>query len=666
MELQLHRGAAHSRSHLLASARREAALALVFLGAAFMLGSNPSSPAPAPVRPNTNTWRAGILRSGVLTVRLEAKEALYQIYGPRHGPMIVEAFAEAGKPASVPGPLVRASVGTEVRLEIHNALAKPLTLLVPTVMRGAADKGVTMDSIVVAPGGDGVLTTRPTVPGDYVYRATLPTASSSFRHLAGLLAGALIVDSAKASPAPHEHVFVIMPVWDSLRTACVDSAPRSNPCNVGRIQYTINGRSWPNTERIAATVGDSLHWHVISAGADVHPMHLHGFYYRIDSYSMPSSDPRARPMIGQLVATQNLTPLAGMSISWSPDRPGNWLFHCHFSIHLRADSISAGPDDPHMRDMSGLVIGVNVAPRPGVQVAGEPVGPARHLRLIALEDSSDVGPGRMVLPSMHFVLEDGGRRVDAGSDFSPELDLERGQPVAITIVNRMAEPTTIHWHAVEIQDSYMDGAAGFSGAGTHLAPMIAPGDSFIARFTPPRSGTFMYHAHVDDDREQSAGLVGALIVRDAGTTPSPDDHTFFLKSSRLIAGSSDPAEINGQLHPDTVVIHAGRPARFRLISLTAHHNSAVSDFQLQAIDDPEIDAGWTTLQWQPIARDGMDLPEKWRAVRDAEQTVSIGETYDFEYTPKHPGMLRLLVSGVTPRGPARKPLIAVPIRVERP
>ncbi len=665
MELQRHRSAAASRSHFLRSVLHQAAPAVVLLGAVFIPGYSPGSSGPELVRPNANTERAGVLRNGVLTVRLDAKEALYHIYGPRRRPMAVEAFAERGKPAVMPGPLVRATSGTEIRLEIHNALAKPITLLVPTIMRGEADRSATMDSIVVAPGGDGVLTTRPTVPGNYVYRATLPTASSKFKHLAGLMAGALIVDSAKAPAAPHEHVFVIMPVWDSLKTACVDTAPRSAACDVGRVEYTINGRSWPNTERIAATVGDSLHWRVISAGADVHPMHLHGFYYRIDSYSMPSSDARARPMVGQLVATQNLTPLGGMSISWSPDRPGNWLFHCHFSIHLRADSVSAGPEDPHMRDMAGLVIGVNVAPRPGVQLAGEALGPERQLRLVALEDSGDVGPGRMVLPSMHFVLEDGPRRLDAGADFSPELDLVRGQPVAITIVNRMAEPTTVHWHAIEIQDSYVDGVPGFSGAGKRLAPMIAPGDSFVARFTPPRSGTFMYHAHVDDDREQSAGLVGALIVRDPATTRSPDDHTFFLKSARVLAGSSDPVEINGQLHPDTVIIHAGRPARFRLISLTAHHNSAVSDVQLQAIDDPVSETGWTTLRWQPIAKDGMDLPAKWRALRDAEQVISIGETYDFEYTPKHPGMLRLLVSTAGPVGPG-KALITVPIRVERP
>ena len=47
-----------------------------------------------------------------------------------------------------------------------------------------------------------------------------------------------------------------------------------------------------------------------------------------------------------------------------------------------------------------------------------------------------------------------------------------------------------------------------------LAPLIAPSDSFEARFTPPRSGTFIYHSHVDEQRHHRAGLAGAIVVRD--------------------------------------------------------------------------------------------------------------------------------------------------------
>jgi FtsP/CotA-like multicopper oxidase with cupredoxin domain len=61
-----------------------------------------------------------------------------------------------------------------------------------------------------------------------------------------------------------------------------------------RLVCTINGRSWPNTDRVAATVRDSLGWRIINASYDAPPMHLHGFYYRVDAFSGPSLRPRSR------------------------------------------------------------------------------------------------------------------------------------------------------------------------------------------------------------------------------------------------------------------------------------------------------------------------------------------------------------------------------------
>ena len=42
--------------------------------------------------------------------------------------------------------------------------------------------------------------------------------------------------------------------------------------------------------------------------------------------------------------------------------------------------------------------------------------------------------------------------------------------------------------------------------------MIMPRDSFAVTVTPPRAGSFMYHTHVNDMRQQSHGLYGAIIV----------------------------------------------------------------------------------------------------------------------------------------------------------
>lgn len=639
-------------------------------GVALIVGAASPRGAPALVEPNPNIHRAGTLHDGVLTVALEAAEHTWQSDGPKRPAERIAAFSEAGQAPLVPGPLLRVTAGTEIRLTVRNFLAAPLTFFVPAAVHGGPDALNKADSVVIGPGAVGQLTTRATAPGGYVYRATLPTGESRVAHVAGLLAGALVVDSASPARPPNDRVFVLMATPDSVRTAYADtSSARINIgfLQVGRITYTINGRSWPNTERVAAVVGDSLHWRIINATSDVHPMHLHGFYFRIDGLSGPWP-PFAiydKPALGEMAVTQLVWPFDAMTMTWSPNRAGNWLFHCHFAPHLDPDSINAAPDDPHLRDMVGLVLGTIVAERPGTRPAAASSDTnARRLRLVAVADSDNMPafhgyPRVESLPHMHFVLEEQGRRVDAGKDFSPELDLTRGEPVAITVVNRLPEPTSVHWHGIEIQDSYVDGVPGFSGAGRRLTPEIAPGDSFVARFTPPRSGTFMYHAHVDELREQLAGLEGAIIVRDPGTQLSADDHVFFLKGYEPDA--AHPFGINGRANPDTVVMHVGQPARLRFINLTTINIApyvaltAQTDSSLGTARDTMI------LKWRPVAKDGADLPPSSQRAHLARQTIGVGETYDFEYTPTHAGPLHIEVRG---NGGKRLLLALVPIRVE--
>jgi FtsP/CotA-like multicopper oxidase with cupredoxin domain len=429
---------------------------------------------------------------------------------------------------------------------------------------------------------------------------------------------------------------------------------------VGRRIFTINGRSWPNTERVAANAGDTLHWRIINATSVAHPMHLHGFYYRVDALWSPSALPAEADARGRMVVTQLLNPFSTMSMTWSPNRPGNWIFHCHFAIHLMPDSISASADDPHMRGMVGLILGINVAERPGARSAGAPLA-RRRLRLDAVADSSSPDDRSKPAPTMHFVLEENGRRVAAGPAFSPEIGLTRGEPVSIMVVNHLADPTSVHWHGIELEDSYVDGVPGVSGAGQRLAPMVAPGDSFEARFTPPRSGTFMYHAHVDEVRQQEAGLEGALIVRDPGVVRSTDDQVFFIKGSRF-GGPKHRGrpEVNGQMNPDTVVLHVGRPARFRILSLATNSPVPIASLTTRPDSAPILIRDTLLAQWRPVAKDGADLPAGEQRTRPAQFVISIGETYDFEFTPERRGHLRFEL-----RANLNGTLLArVPIRVE--
>src|SRR5690348_16075582 len=73
---------------------------------------------PAPgevVAPNDNRRPAGTLSAGVLTVHLEARAGAWYPEGPQGKRLDVVGFAELGKALQNPGPLVRVTVGTQVR-----------------------------------------------------------------------------------------------------------------------------------------------------------------------------------------------------------------------------------------------------------------------------------------------------------------------------------------------------------------------------------------------------------------------------------------------------------------------------------------------------------------------------------------------------------------------
>ena len=612
------------------------------------------------VEPNPNVERSGVLRGGVLDVSLDATTGNWWIDGPHHPPMTVEAFAEPGKAPLMPGPLVRARQGTEIRLSVHNSLRTSLTFFVPAAVHGGPDRMTAMDSTVIAPGSSRQFVVRATAPGNYIYRATTPTGATRFTKIGGLLTGALIVDSAGVAARPNDRVLVLMSTPDPSGLALLDTLATETGDNArlrARTVYTINGRSWPNTERIPATIGDSIHWRVINASDIPHPMHLHGFYYRVDAFSDPLAQLDERPARGAMVVTQLMPPFSTMSISWAPDRPGNWIFHCHFALHNLPDSLSAAPDDPFKRDMVGLILGVSIADRPGAPTAAE-ARSQRRLRLVALTGPDVAGRGPDGVSSMHFAIDENGRRVDESKDVSPELDLTRGEPVSIVVVNQLHEPTSVHWHGIEVQNSYFDGVPGVSGAGATLTPAVAPGDSFEVRFTPPRSGTFMYHAHFDELREEIGGLEGALIVRDPGEVPSPDDDVFLLKGSAN--SRMHPIEINGKVSPDTVVLHVGRRARLRFANLTT--TETFPTFSLTARPDSALTLERDTMlvQWTPIAKDGFNLPLAQQTRRAASLMIAMGETHDVSYTPRQRGTLRLEVR----LRRNRRLLLRVPIRVE--
>ncbi len=149
-----------------------------------------------------------------------------------------------------------------------------------------------------------------------------------------------------------------------------------------------------------------------------------------------------------------------------------------------------------MRGWGGLMMGIHVTAVEKFQTAGvKKKVSERQLTLMVGEQPSNYfhnvnGKGFQLLE----------KETSASKQYKipgPPIILTRDKPVAIKVINTLKEPTTIHWHGLEIE-SYYDGAAGWGTDGKKLSPLIQPGDSFTVHITPPRAGTFIYHTHMHD------------------------------------------------------------------------------------------------------------------------------------------------------------------------
>lgn len=67
-------------------------------------------------------------------------------------------------------------------------------------------------------------------------------------------------------------------------------------------------------------------------------------------------------------------------------------------------------------------------------------------------------------------------------------EVVEGDRVRVIFENKLPEPTTVHWHGLEIPIE-MDGTPFIS------QPMVEPGGIFIYEFTVHQNGTFFYHSH---------------------------------------------------------------------------------------------------------------------------------------------------------------------------
>jgi FtsP/CotA-like multicopper oxidase with cupredoxin domain len=580
---------------------------------------------------NVNQTPAGRLANGRLTIRLEAAMGEWSPEG-KDGPSLrVAAFREEGQRLSTPGPLLRVPEGTEIDATVTNRLDLPLTI------HGLHRRpGDAKDVLIVAAGESRTVTFSAGAQGTYFYWASRNGGenTSQRRREDAQLNGAFVVDPAAA--ARSDRILMITD-WIAVDDDTV-TPPRR------RELFTFNGRSWPHTERLTYRAGEDVHWRIINAASSNHPLHLHGFYFRVDSVGDAEVDATYTTDQRRIVVTELVRSGRTFTLTWTPERTGNWLFHCHVVPHTspqqrywRGAAASSGHamHDHAKEGMAGLVVAVTIVPN-GAAVDATAVLPAaaRNIELRATELPGFFGAD----PGMAFAIGKPGATAPPTIP-GPPLVLTQGEPTAIRVVNQISEPLAVHWHGIELE-SYYDGVPGVSGSGQRLLAPIEPGGSFVAEFTPPRAGTFIYHTHFNDLKQLSSGLYGPLIVLPPGETFDPDTDRV------LVISRAGPGEtriwLNGSRSPAMGALTVGRMYRLRIINIVPENPPV----------DVRLTRGGDSVMWRPVAKDGADLPAKQRTLTPARLTIAVGETYDFEVRPDATGDLSLEVVRPANRFPA--------------
>ena len=210
----------------------------------------------------------------------------------------------------------------------------------------------------------------------------------------------------------------------------------------------------------------------------------------------------------------------------------------------------------------------------------------------------------------------------------PLIRVTEGDKVKILVKNNLSEPTTIHWHGIQVPNN-MDGIP------DETQEPIQPGEAFTYEFVAKPAGTYWYHSHYDSDKQISVGLSGAFIIEPKGGLASkPDiDKVLMLNEWRVIDGQTYAAmpatgmdgnffTINGKAFPETETINVkvGQKVRLRFVG----SGQMIHPMHLHG------------FPFKIVATDGNDVPESAQWTKD---TVSVapGERYDIEFTPDRPG-----------------------------
>ncbi len=273
--------------------------------------------ARATIRANDNVESAGRLRNGTLEVSLIAARGTWYPEGVGGTAIRIAAWGEPNRPLQDPGPVVRLTLGQTVRATLANSLDRPLTVF------GFGEKRGLRDSVVIAPGRSTVVSFKPDSAGTFYYVGTVahspPTgrdgSDSQLNGAIVVVQGDIMRSKANVYGNKPGYSFVL---GGTPAEADLSAMPVPGPT-------LMLGKDAPVAVTIVNRKTDraSVHWHGVEL--DSYPDGVPG---------VSGTDTHLLPSIG---------PNDSLTIHFTPQRAGTFMYHSHFNEFQQISSGAFGP-----------------------------------------------------------------------------------------------------------------------------------------------------------------------------------------------------------------------------------------------------------------------------------------------------------------------------------
>ncbi len=210
-----------------------------------------------------------------------------------------------------------------------------------------------------------------------------------------------------------------------------------------------------------------------------------------------------------------------------------------------------------------------------------------------------------------------------GTTPGPTIEITEGDTIRVIFKNELPEPTTIHWHGIELP---------FAQDGSSDDAPVLPGQTHTYEFTAYQSGTYFYHSGFNIAKQEMYGLVGLLIIHPKNYAHNVDRHIgILLQEWALLPGNSYPNLLttqfnwftfNGHAAPSIPIIDIKQGERVRI-----HFGNMVMD------SHPIHIHGHT---WTVVGTEGGPIKEsaQWKG-----STINVppGATREVEFVAWNPG-----------------------------